>query len=229
MIRLNRYWRAAIVLLAAFGSARADTFYVVVFGADSKPQRPKFSHSWATFVRLPGDCGCGPPADPKPLESITISWMPCKIELTPHRPLSEPGTNLDLQASFAAAYAHCEHVGAYGPLQIDECLFCRAKQHLNELESGAIRYKTIDAGHPFLNACNCIHALTAFESGQPRVRVGRTNFGEVASYFVTESYLPHIIDPSQVHCWIADVLGLGLYPIKWRTLGDGRPHPRFEN
>ena len=61
------------------------------------------------------------------------------------------------------------------------------------------------------------------------MRVGRTNFGEVASYFVTESYLRHIICPSQIHCWIADVLGLGQYPIKWRTLDEGRPHPRFEN
>src|SRR5205807_7033705 len=79
MIRTNRFWLAAAVL-AALGSARADTYYVVVFGAQSKPQRPRYSHSWATFVHVRGDCADGPPADAAAVEWFTISWMPCKIE-----------------------------------------------------------------------------------------------------------------------------------------------------
>src|SRR3954465_15055539 len=51
MLRLDRHWFAAVLLLFA-GVARADTYYVVVFGAQSDPPRAKYSHSWATFVRL---------------------------------------------------------------------------------------------------------------------------------------------------------------------------------
>src|SRR4051812_28584681 len=61
MLRPTRLWVPAVGLLAVLGSARADTYYVVVFGAESKPQRPKYSHSWATFVHVPGGCPCGPP------------------------------------------------------------------------------------------------------------------------------------------------------------------------
>ena len=62
MCRTARAWVTAVVLLVAAGGARADTYYVVVFGAEPKPQRPKYSHSWATFVRIPGCAPCGPPA-----------------------------------------------------------------------------------------------------------------------------------------------------------------------
>jgi len=229
MFRGIRSWIAAVALLAVLGSARADTYYVIVFGADSRPLRPKFSHSWATFVRVPGDCPQGPPADTRALEWFTISWMPCKIELTPNRLLPERGTNLDLPASFDVAVEHCEQVSAFGPYQIDEWLYCKAMQHLRELESGTVRYKTVDVGYMPLKVSNCIHALTSFDRSHARVRIGRTNFGEVASYFVAETYRRHIICPSQIHYWVAGVLGLGRYPIKWRTIDDGRPHPRTEN
>src|SRR5258708_2515481 len=112
MFRGIRSWIAALALLAVVGGARADTFYVVVFGAHSKPQRPKYSHSFATFVRIPGDCPGGRPADPGAVEVFTISWMPAKIELTPNWPLPEPGINLDLPASLTAAAADCERVTA---------------------------------------------------------------------------------------------------------------------
>jgi hypothetical protein len=229
MVRGTRALIATFALLATVGGARADTYYVVVFGAESRPMRPKFSHSWATFIRVPGDCPCRPPAVEESLEWFTISWMPYKIELTPNRLLPEPGTNLDLTATFDAVLSHCEHIATFGPYQIDDWLYCRAKGFLRELQSGAVRYKTIDTGYKPLKASNCIHALTSFDREHVRVRIGRTNFGEVASYFVTETYRPHIIGPGQVHCWIADLLGLGRYPIQWRTLDDGRPHPRTED
>jgi len=224
-------WRPVHSANAAFlGSARADAYYVVVLRAQTVPQRPKSSHSRATFVRVPGVCARGPPAaEAQPIESFAISWMPCKMELTPNRPLSEPGRNLDLPTSFEAVYAHCECVSAFGPYQIDEWLFCRAKGHLQELESGDVRYKTIDIGYLPLRVSNCIHALTSFDREHARVRIGRTNFGEVASYYVAETYWSHMIFSGQNHPWIAEVLGLCQYPIKWRTIDEGRPHPSSEN
>src|SRR3954471_17905872 len=111
MTRPLRYWVAALGLLAMVGSARADTFYVVVFGAESKPPRPKYSHSWAVFVRIPGAAPCGPPIpDAGPPEWFTISWLPCKVELTVNTPFAEPGRNFDLPTTFDIVLSQCEYV-----------------------------------------------------------------------------------------------------------------------
>jgi hypothetical protein len=218
-----------LAMLCLAPAARADTFYVVVFGAQSKPQRPKFSHSWATFVRIPGqDCG-GPPApDAGPPEIFTISWYAASLELHPNRLLPEPGCNLKLHRTFQTVLSHCENIGAWGPFQITPELYCLAAKHAQRLNNGELQYKTIDYAHLPNRVSNCIHALTVFVPDRRRVRIGRTNFGEVASYYVAENYRNLLICPCEVHCWIADLLGLGQYPIKWRRLEDGRPRPSRE-
>ncbi len=224
MARSAHCWAAAVALLAALGTARADTYYVIVFGAESKPPRPKYSHSWAVFVRFPGCAPCGPPAlDAGPPEWFTISWLPCKVELTPNVPFSEPGRNFDLPTTFNIASSHCEEVTGFGPYQIDGQLYCRAWKHKQKLESGEVRYKTIDFTYNPNRVSNCIHALTVFNTENRRLRIGRTNFGDTASYYVTDSYYDWMICPKRVHCWVADVLGLGQYPIKWQRLEDGPP------
>jgi hypothetical protein len=229
MLRSARFWVAALALLAVAGRVRADTYYVVVFGAESKPQRPKYSHSWATFVHVCGGDVCGPPGPGAQVDWFTISWLPCKLEITPNQLLPEPGVNLDLAKTFEVVLSHCEHVSAWGPYQIDCWLFTKAREHLCELESGRVRYKTIDVAYRPLRVSNCIHALTSFDQEHARVRIGRTNFGEVASYYIARTYESHMICPNQIHCWVADLLGLGNYPIKWRTLEEGRPRPSQED
>jgi hypothetical protein len=226
MVRTTRHWGVSLIVLAALGTARADSYYMVVFGAQSMPQLPRYSHSWATFVRIPGDCGCGPPVQPAPVEWFTISWLPTKVELTPNNPFSEPGRNFGLAETFDAVLSHCERVMAFGPYQIDGWLYCRALEQKNHLESGEERYKTIDWFRNPHRTSNCIHALTSFDPEHKRVRIGRLNLGQVASYYVTDTYRPHIVCPHKIHCWIADLLGLGQYPIKWWTLDEGRPNPR---
>ena len=143
--------------------------------------------------------------------------------------LPEPGINLDLPTSFDVVLSQCEEVSAWGPLQIQKELYCLARRHAQRLASGDVRYKTIDFAHNPLRVSNCIHALTVFNYERLRPRIGRTNFGEVASYYVADNYRDWLICPRQTHCWIADLLGLGQYPIKWRRLEDGRPRPRRED
>src|SRR5438132_14189424 len=106
----------ALVLVGVPRAARADDYFVIVYGAESDPRRPKFSHSWATFVRV-GPNGCEP---------VTLSWMPAEIEIHPNRFWSEPGVNLDLPTSFQVALEHCENVDAWGPYRIECELFARA-------------------------------------------------------------------------------------------------------
>jgi hypothetical protein len=228
MTRCHRFLLASLAILLLAGTASADHCYVVIFGAQSRPQRPKYSHSWATFVRIPGP-PCGPPApDSGSAEIFTISWLPTEIELHPNRLLPEPGMNVDLRSSFQIALSQCEEMSAWGPLEIQPKLFCLAARHAQRLASGEVQYKTIDFAHNPKRVSNCIHALTVFNTEKLRPRIGRTNFGEIASYYVARNYEDWYICPSQVHCWIADLLGLGEYPIKWRRLEDGRPRPRRE-
>src|SRR5437764_6386841 len=109
---MTRLFRTlALTLAVALPAAvRADCYYVVVFGAEPKPQRPKYSHSWATFVRIPGCAPCGPPApDAGPVEWFTISWLPCKVELTVNTLVAEPGRNFDLPTSLDIALSQCEY------------------------------------------------------------------------------------------------------------------------
>jgi hypothetical protein len=223
MPRITRFCGALIALTLAAGAARADQYYVVVFGAESKPQRPKFSHSWAVFVHTPGCDECGPPAEGEPVEWFVISWNAAKESLNPWDPLPEVGRNFDLPDTFRIVLSTCQEVSAWGPYEICPKLYCWAQKHKRRLESGEVRYKTVDTGYNPNHVSNCIHALTIFNTERKRLRIGRTNFGDVASYYITDNYRDLIINPCQTYCWVADLLGLGQYPIKWRTLQQGPP------
>ena len=139
---------------------------------------------------------------------------------------AEPGRNLDLSGTFDIVLSQCQRVTAFGPYQICEQLYCRARNHKERLERGEVRYTTTDVVRNTNRVSNCIHALTVFNRENPRLRIGRTNYGVVASYYVTESYWDWIVCPKQVHDWVADLLGLERYPINWRRLEQGPPRRR---
>jgi hypothetical protein len=204
----------ACLLLGVSGVARGDDYYAIVFGAESKPQRPKYSHSWATFMRVPSA---------GPFEVVTISWLPTAIELHPNRLRAEPGANFDLPTTLQIVMSHCEEVAAWGPYRIECELFCRAQRQSCRLASGEVKYKTIDFLRNSQRVSNCIHALTVINPENRRLRIGRTNFGDVASYYVADSYRPWMICPHEIECWVLNLLDLQQYPIKWRTLDQGRP------
>src|SRR5947209_13374239 len=88
--------------------ARADEYYfVVIFGAESVPKQPRYTHSWATFVKA---TGCGPDLNTFRLEAFTISWMPATLDIRPLALLPEPGVNLDLHTSLRYVLSQREEV-----------------------------------------------------------------------------------------------------------------------
>jgi hypothetical protein len=209
---------ALLLLLICGASARADRCFVVVFGAVAQPMRPKLSHSWATFVRMPA-AGGSP-------EITTISWLPAKGEITPLSLSPEPGYNYSLDETFAGVLSQGQKVWAWGPYEIQPALYIRAMCHKLRLDCGEVQYKMV---HWFRNsACvnNCVHALTSFNDAEPWN--GDLNYGPVASYYVAKNYLQWTADQGCVHPWVADLLCLGAYPIHWRNIQDGRPWPRLE-
>src|SRR5438876_1355946 len=138
------------VALAAPPVGAQDRYYAIVFGAQTSPPRPKFSHSFATFVRT--DCNWNI------LDAHTISWLPCEVELHPNRLLPEPGRNFDLHASLKIALQSCQHVGLWGPIPICPELYEKALWQIGRLERGEDRYKTVDTFFPIARVSNCIHA-----------------------------------------------------------------------
>ena len=147
-MHMVRYLATAVALLAFAAGGRADTYYVVVFYAESRPQRPKYSHSWATFVHVCGCDTCGPPAPGRPASSGSRS-AGCRPRSNSRRTACGPSRDaiFDLPTTFNFVLSDCENVTAFGPYQTDCWLYNKAKEHVHDLECGDTRYKTIDVGY----------------------------------------------------------------------------------
>ena len=102
----------------AAGTGRGGEFYyVLIFGSQSSPKILRYTHTWATLVRVVGE---GP--DPRNYEiyAHTISWLPETLELRVWRPWPEPGVNLDLYQTLDVVYSNRERVTMWGPLLIEK-------------------------------------------------------------------------------------------------------------
>jgi hypothetical protein len=214
-------FRRSLALVAAVGllgpaPVRADEYcFLVVFGAESAPKLPRYTHSWATFVRL---TGCGRDLNAYQMEAFTISWMPATLEIRPLAPLPEPGANLDLHTTLRTVLAHREAVAQWGPYQIRPEVYQAALLQKARLESGQVRYKACDPsiGPRTRRVSNCIHALTDLEGGESRLlNPTILHHGHAASENITCQFIERgwIVYPEQRHDWIGARLGLGNYPI----------------
>jgi hypothetical protein len=201
---------AALLLLLVVPAAHGDEYYyVLIFGAQRVPNRPKYSHSFATFVRA---VGTGPCADTYWLEAHTISWLPATGNLCVRSLLPECGRNFDLDATLRHLYGNGDRVALWGPYQIDRDLYCRAVQQRTLLESGQVRYKVVDSGHRTDRVCNCVHALTGLVDGHRR-HLLTPAWGEPASCMLSQQYEPWYIGGRCVHAWVASRLGLDRFPL----------------
>jgi hypothetical protein len=204
-----------------------ERYFVIIFGAQRVPNCPKYSHSFATFVRVTGE---GPCLANCRIESHTISWLPETLDIHVFRPWSEPGVNLDLPGTLKLMVCQGDRISMWGPYQIEKELYERALCQIARLESGEVRYEALDAAHPTAKVSNCIHAISDLARAKHRLRVASPGYGEVASYHVTKRLSPWFIDPAVVHDWVGSCLGLDCYPIIHRDLNEKPqllPHPCF--
>src|SRR5262245_40218437 len=107
--------------LLAVPAPVGERYYVLVFGAEAWPKRPRTTHSWVTVVRV---ADCGQTKSPL-IESHTISWMPATLEIRPLSLRVEPGVNLDLCASIADVQRKGESISMWGPYEIWHGLYKR--------------------------------------------------------------------------------------------------------
>jgi hypothetical protein len=191
-----------------------EACYVLMFGAQQIPNRPNYSHSFATFVRVtwPGN---GPCPGRFTIEAHTISWLPRNLVIRTLALLPECGYNFDLDTTLRYVLSNDERVSMWGPYQIHPDLYCRALRQIARLESGQLKYKADDTGWPARRVSNCIHALSEVVN-RPLLLVASPGWGEMASYYVLREYRPWLVDEEQKHYWVSQALGLDCYPIIYR-------------
>jgi hypothetical protein len=189
----------------------AETYYMIVFGAQRHPNWPRFSHTFAAVVRAtrarPGD-------DPVEMQSEAIGWLPATMEIHWWNPTPEPGKNFDLRTTldwvnrpFPAVQSK---VYAWGPFQIEKRLYDAFTERVIQLNSGSVEYLAVDDLELRPDrACNCIHALSDLGLEQILLGTGAAH-GREASFIVTKYFEKQqlIIDPATVYPFIRDYLQL---------------------
>jgi hypothetical protein len=232
----RRQWLAAVAALVLGGCAnfavrpstpaasmdatgmwepRADEkFYIIFFGAQSIPKFARWTHSWATVVRVrhQGE-GCAPA-----LDYFTVSWMPATLVIHPLSFHVEQGVNLDLHETLEDVLKKKERISAWGPYECRPRMYYRLQVQKGFLESGLIGYQCIDdIGESARkgNGCDCIHAMTDIDPLYNRNRYPLRRFGEAASEFVVRELWTRgiLVVPEQTHDWLLETLGLNCYPI----------------
>jgi hypothetical protein len=191
---MNRRWlmRAALILAVgaswAAPSARAgERYFAVIFGSQSRPKQLRYTHTWATFVRVTGE---GNPAV-DPAEQHTISWLPATLDVRVWAARPEPGVNLDLASSIAAVSADGESITAWGPFEIKREAYDRSLVVKSILEGGVAEYRAISTPRDLLIS-DCIHAVAAvdpeFGRGHyPLIRIGKPASRYIARQVITRS------------------------------------------
>jgi hypothetical protein len=210
---------------AAVQATPGERYFLLVFGSQSTPKRAKYTHSWATLVKV---TGCGGPGAPA-AEEETISWMPASLDIRPFTFHVEPGTNLPLRGTIEDMLRNDERVSVWGPYEVGPGLAYRFRVQKAFMESGRVGYQCIDSiGEAARtgNGCDCIHAVTDMDPLFDRNEYPLAYFGEAASRNIVRQIhtRPIIIDPWADHGWLLPLVGLDKYPIVRQTY-NGRTVP----
>jgi hypothetical protein len=194
-----------------------ERYYLLVFGAQTTPKLPRFTHTWVTFARVPPAApGCHPA-----VESHTISWLPDKVFINTLRPCVEPGRNFTLHETLRATLDQCERVSLWGPYEVPPGLYRKLLVQKGFVESGAIGYQCVDTiGEAGLTGAgsNCIHAISDADSLFGRQAYPLAYFGDAASQQILRQLVMRgaVPDPATTHDWLIPALGLDAYPVTRR-------------
>jgi hypothetical protein len=215
---------AGLFLLLTGSAARAqDKFYAVIFGYQDRNNRCCEAHSFATFVQVHAGL-----TGPEIVDQATISWLPAQgpVKLLKR---AEKGRNHTLKESFESVKPW-HTVAQWGPFEIKEELFHRAKKQEQFLSSGGTLYKAVEPfARPAGIAVNCEHAICdiGLNPGESHVRTG-TARGHQGSYLVAMHLRSFMVEPGVAHDWLSRPLGLEQYAIakgNWDYQGPARLEP----
>jgi hypothetical protein len=213
----------ALAVLSSGSAVRAgERYYVLFFGSQSEPYRPKYTHTWLALVKATGE---GDDYSKYQLEVSTISWLPATGNVRPLNPVPERGANFDLYTTINLVLKHSEEILQWGPYEISERLYGRAQEKVALLESGEIRYRAVDGFQRGSTISNCFHAISDLDRIQGRRHYPLTEAGEDVTYSIVKTLEERggILGRGTDHSWIFRRLELDHYPITHRRLRDGSP------
>ena len=199
-----------------------ERYYILVFGSQSTPKVPRYTHTWASVVKTLEAPGCAPQV----AEVHTISWMPASLDIHPWRFTPEPGRNLELHETVRMALGFHEHVALWGPYEVRPRGYRRFLLQKAFMESGRVGYQCIDTVGEGANGsgCDCIHAITDMDPQFDRGFYPLSRFGEAGSRFIVRQLFErNLLVSEDTHSWLDGPLGLCRYPIIHRVYRD-RPH-----
>jgi hypothetical protein len=206
-------WLAALsALLLVVDSAWADRHYLLVFGAQTHPKIPRYTHTFCTIVKVaepaPGCSAVG-------LEAHTISWLPVTLNIKPFRLHAEPGHNLTLDETLRWAAGNNMRVSLWGPFAVTEYFYERLHHTYLRFERGEYLYRAIDPPRRGDVTSDCIHAVTDIDREHSRRRYRVLGSGDE----VTRKFVRDLRDqgrlslPCEDMSWLDAVLGLDPYGV----------------
>lgn len=195
---------AAVVLawVSAHAARADDQHYLLLFASQGEPTIPRWSHTFATFVKA---TGAGADRKKWQLSVETISWLPASGVIVP-KLKRDRGRNFDLSETLAWARGHNARVMLWGPYETNGELYALAKKRIAQLESGSWSYRLLDAGQRHIAVANCVHAVCDLVPGEPLIT--GSSFGEAASAKVARHLRPWLVEPGKTHDWLIERLGL---------------------
>jgi hypothetical protein len=203
---------------AAIAAAPGERSYLLVFGSQGTPKRPKYTHTWATVVKVT-DCGGG---NAPVIQEETISWLPTSLDIHPLSFKVEPGTNFGLHFTIEEMLRQDQRVSVWGPFEVRPGFAYRFHVQKTFMESGCIGYQCIDSVGEAARTgkgCNCIHSITDMDPVFDRQQYPLTFFGDAASENIVRRLHERsvILCPEAEHGWLLPLLGLDKFPIERRT------------
>ena len=200
--------------------------YILLFGGQAERLRPQTAHTWATFVK----------AVPNPkggvvIEQFTISWLPERLPVRPFKIRPVSGRNYGLAETLELFDNSRSDYGLWGPYEIREDWYRSAALHKQFLDSGSVRFATLDRGKTLSftsvrrpDISHCVHALT--RTWEPlRKATNPVNwYGEFITRRVAESSddVGLLVNSKVTHDWLIEALGADQHPFVRRRLGEPR-------
>jgi hypothetical protein len=212
---LIRVW-LLVMLFALAGPPPAaeaqDRYYLWIFSSQSVPKRAKYSHTWATWARVPGDQAAGP----RRAEVFTISWLPATLKIYVYRFRPETGVNLPLDDTLRLMHSLKERISVWGPYEIPADLYYSGLRQKARLEGGEVLYQAIDPIFTNPQISDCIHAVSDTDPYHNRALYTEgLFFGESAGRQITREFRKTglIHRPCEDLSWLEEALGFPCYPI----------------
>jgi hypothetical protein len=194
-------------------------YYVLLFGGQATRGRPNTAHTWATYVR----------AVPQPdgtvrAEPFTISWLPPDMNVRPLKLRPGEGRTFTLHQTLDHMVTGRHEVSLWGPFETTADHYGRAARYKQVLDSGAIRFRTLDGGDRRPDINHCVHAITYSDPALKAAADPILSYGELVTRRVAEAMAKSgvVSDPTTTHDWLIPALGIDGYDITRRRIGEAR-------